>query len=154
MYQILNLDGANATVEEISSQGGTSFAIKTNLAVEEDILILIDTTAADYGKFYLFFEEEKRNYCQCIIYLSIGGMNGVRASGLIRHRNMQWLVLPKIQGLCMQKKALVVMQLHLMGGDEHRSIDDQHKSVWCSQTTAWIGGHYPRITTDSAWTAY
>ncbi|MNW51293.1 hypothetical protein D3C74_287770 [compost metagenome] len=34
---------------------------------------------------------------------------------LIRHRNMQWLVLPKIQGLCMQKKALVVMQLHLMG---------------------------------------
>ncbi|MNZ95070.1 3-ketoacyl-(acyl-carrier-protein) reductase [compost metagenome] len=40
------------------------------------------------------------------------------------------------------------------GGDEHRSIDDQHKSVWCSQTAAWIGGHYPRITTDSAWTAY
>ncbi|MBA9088337.1 hypothetical protein FHR92_004835 [Fontibacillus solani] len=38
----LNLDGANATVEEISSQGGTSFAIKTNLAVEEDIQKLID----------------------------------------------------------------------------------------------------------------
>ncbi|MNW51292.1 hypothetical protein D3C74_287760 [compost metagenome] len=68
LYQILNLDGANATVEEISSQGGTSFTIKTNVAVEQDILILIDTTAADYCKFYLFFEEEKRNYCQCSIY--------------------------------------------------------------------------------------
>ncbi|MNN01946.1 Cyclopentanol dehydrogenase [compost metagenome] len=45
----LNLDGANATVEEISSQGGTSFAIKTNVAVEEDIQKLIDTTVETYG---------------------------------------------------------------------------------------------------------
>ncbi|WHX49745.1 SDR family oxidoreductase [Paenibacillus woosongensis] len=45
----LNLDGANATVEEITSQGGTAFAIKTNVAVEEDIQNLVDTTVKTYG---------------------------------------------------------------------------------------------------------
>lgn len=44
----LNLDGANATVEEITSLGGTAFAIKTNVAVEEDIQNLIDTTVKTY----------------------------------------------------------------------------------------------------------
>lgn len=45
----LNLEGANATVEEIKAQGGTAFAIKTNVAVEEDIQNLIDTTVQNYG---------------------------------------------------------------------------------------------------------
>lgn len=45
----LNLDGANATVAEITSQGGTAFAIKTDVAVEEDIQNLIDTTVKTYG---------------------------------------------------------------------------------------------------------
>lgn len=45
----LNLEGAQATVEEIKSQGGTAFAIKTNVAVEEDIQHLIDTTVQNYG---------------------------------------------------------------------------------------------------------
>ncbi|AZK44950.1 SDR family oxidoreductase [Paenibacillus lentus] len=45
----LNLEGANATVEEITSQGGTAFAIKTNVAVEEDIQNLIETTVQTYG---------------------------------------------------------------------------------------------------------
>lgn len=45
----LNLDGANATAEEIASQGGTAFAIKTNVAAEEDIQNLIDTAVNQYG---------------------------------------------------------------------------------------------------------
>ncbi|MEF2966249.1 SDR family oxidoreductase [Paenibacillus sp. M1] len=45
----LNLEGANATVEEITSQGGTAFAIKTNVALEEDIQNLVDTTVQNYG---------------------------------------------------------------------------------------------------------
>lgn len=45
----LNLDGANATVEEIKSNNGTAFAIKTNVAEEEDIQTLIDTTIDTYG---------------------------------------------------------------------------------------------------------
>lgn len=45
----LNLDGANNVVEEITSAGGTAFAIKTNVAVEEDIQTLVDTTVSTYG---------------------------------------------------------------------------------------------------------
>lgn len=45
----LNLDGTNATVQEITSQGGTAFAIKTNVAAEEDVQHLIDTTVNTYG---------------------------------------------------------------------------------------------------------
>lgn len=45
----LNLDGANITVEEIKANGGTAFAIKTNVAVEADIQALIDTTVSTYG---------------------------------------------------------------------------------------------------------
>lgn len=45
----LNLDGANATVNEITSQGGTAIAIKTNVAVEQDIQNLINTTVETYG---------------------------------------------------------------------------------------------------------
>lgn len=45
----LNLDGANAVVEEITSRGGTAFAIKTNVAAEEDIRSLIDTAVSRYG---------------------------------------------------------------------------------------------------------
>ncbi len=45
----LNLEGAQATVDEIQSQGGTAFAIKTNVAAEEDIQQLIDTTVQNYG---------------------------------------------------------------------------------------------------------
>lgn len=45
----LNLDGAKATVNDITSQGGTAIAIKTNVAVEEDVQNLIDTTVQTYG---------------------------------------------------------------------------------------------------------
>ncbi|MGF7047255.1 NAD(P)-dependent dehydrogenase (short-subunit alcohol dehydrogenase family) [Paenibacillus sp. DS2015] len=45
----LNLDGANVTVEEIKSNGGTAIAVKANVAVEEDIQRLIDTTVSTYG---------------------------------------------------------------------------------------------------------
>ncbi|MGE6256969.1 SDR family oxidoreductase [Heyndrickxia sporothermodurans] len=45
----LNLEGANTTVEEIQSKGGQAFAIQTNVAMEEDIQSLIDTTVKTYG---------------------------------------------------------------------------------------------------------
>lgn len=45
----LNLDGANATVEEIKENGGMAFAIKTNVAVEGDIQHLIDTMVSTDG---------------------------------------------------------------------------------------------------------
>ncbi|MEK3724763.1 SDR family oxidoreductase [Paenibacillus sp. FSL H8-0034] len=45
----LNLDGAHATVAEIQSNGGVALAIKTNVALEEDIQQLIDTTVRTYG---------------------------------------------------------------------------------------------------------
>lgn len=45
----LNLEGAEATVEEIKAAGGTAFAIKTNVASEEEINELIDTTVSKYG---------------------------------------------------------------------------------------------------------
>ncbi|WP_211749266.1 SDR family oxidoreductase [Paenibacillus sp. Marseille-Q4541] len=45
----LNLEGANTTVEEIKSQGGEAFAIKTNVASQEDIDTLIDTTVSTFG---------------------------------------------------------------------------------------------------------
>lgn len=45
----LNLEGAEATVEEIKAAGGTAFAIKTNVASEEEINELIDTTVSTYG---------------------------------------------------------------------------------------------------------
>lgn len=45
----INLDGANATVEEINSKGGTALAVKTNVALEEDIQVLVDTAVNNYG---------------------------------------------------------------------------------------------------------
>lgn len=45
----LNLDGANATVEEIKLNGGSAIAVKTNVAVEEDIQNLVDTTVSTFG---------------------------------------------------------------------------------------------------------
>ncbi|MFD9625313.1 SDR family oxidoreductase [Peribacillus muralis] len=45
----VNLDGANETVEEIKAAGGAAFAIKTNVALEEDIQHLIDTAVGTYG---------------------------------------------------------------------------------------------------------
>lgn len=45
----MNLEGANATLEEIKANGGTAFAIKVNVALEEDIQALIDTTVSNYG---------------------------------------------------------------------------------------------------------
>ncbi|MCM3781648.1 SDR family oxidoreductase [Neobacillus mesonae] len=45
----LNLEGANATAEEIKAAGGEAFAIKTNVASLEDINTLIDTTVEKYG---------------------------------------------------------------------------------------------------------
>ena len=46
----LNGEGAEATVKEIEANGGKAFAIKTNVAVEEDIQQLIDSTVDTYGK--------------------------------------------------------------------------------------------------------
>ncbi|KWW20652.1 3-ketoacyl-ACP reductase [Peribacillus simplex] len=45
----VNLDGANETVEEIKASGGAALAIKTNVALEEDIQHLIDTTVGTFG---------------------------------------------------------------------------------------------------------
>ncbi|AOZ94475.1 SDR family oxidoreductase [Paenibacillus crassostreae] len=45
----VNLDGAHVTVKEIKANGGTAIAIKTNVAVEEDIQNLIDTTVSTFG---------------------------------------------------------------------------------------------------------
>ena len=45
----LNLDGANETVEEIKAAGGEAIAMKTNVAVEEDVQSLVDTTVEKYG---------------------------------------------------------------------------------------------------------
>ena len=45
----LNLDGANETVEEIKAAGGEAIAIKTNVAVEEDVQTLVDTTVERFG---------------------------------------------------------------------------------------------------------
>lgn len=45
----LNLDGAKETVSEIEAAGGTAFAIKTNVAKEEDIQTMIDSAVETYG---------------------------------------------------------------------------------------------------------
>ncbi|PQD94220.1 3-ketoacyl-ACP reductase [Pradoshia eiseniae] len=45
----LNLDGANETVEEIKAAGGEAIAMKTNVAVEEDVQALVDSTVEAYG---------------------------------------------------------------------------------------------------------
>jgi NAD(P)-dependent dehydrogenase (short-subunit alcohol dehydrogenase family) len=45
----LHLDGAKDTVREIEADGGTAFAIKTNVAEEADIQTLIDTTVTTYS---------------------------------------------------------------------------------------------------------
>ena len=45
----LNLDGANETVEEIKAAGGEAIAMKTNVAVEEDVQELVDSTVEKYG---------------------------------------------------------------------------------------------------------
>lgn len=45
----INLDTANATVEEIKAGGGDAFAILTNVAKEDDIQNLVDTTVNTYG---------------------------------------------------------------------------------------------------------
>ncbi|ACL20673.1 short-chain dehydrogenase/reductase SDR [Desulfitobacterium hafniense DCB-2] len=50
----LNLEGAHKVAEEITSAGGTALAIKTNVAVEEDIQALVDTAVSTYGTVDIF----------------------------------------------------------------------------------------------------
>ena len=45
----INEETANKTVEEIKENGGVAIAIKTNVALEEDIQNLIDTAVKTYG---------------------------------------------------------------------------------------------------------
>ncbi|HHV15603.1 MAG TPA: SDR family oxidoreductase [Gelria sp.] len=45
----LNLEGAKQTVNEIEANGGTAIAILTNVAKDDDIKNLIDTTVNTYG---------------------------------------------------------------------------------------------------------
>ncbi|WP_046180936.1 SDR family oxidoreductase [Domibacillus tundrae] len=45
----INLDAANQTVEEIKSTGGNAIAVMANVAKEEDIQNLIDTSVSTYG---------------------------------------------------------------------------------------------------------
>jgi NAD(P)-dependent dehydrogenase (short-subunit alcohol dehydrogenase family) len=45
----LNFEGAQATVAEIEANGGTAFAIQTNVAEETDIQTLMDTAVEKYG---------------------------------------------------------------------------------------------------------
>lgn len=46
----LNLEGAEATVQEIKNNGGNAVALKTNVALEEDIQQLINTAVDTFGK--------------------------------------------------------------------------------------------------------
>lgn len=45
----LTLEGATAVVDEIKADNGTAFAIAANVAKEEDVQALVDTTIAEYG---------------------------------------------------------------------------------------------------------
>lgn len=45
----INLEGAEATVNEILANGGTATAVRANVALEDDIQNLIDTTVKEYG---------------------------------------------------------------------------------------------------------
>ena len=45
----LNLEGAQETVKEIEANGGSAFAIQTNVAFEEDVNTLVDSTVSTYG---------------------------------------------------------------------------------------------------------
>ncbi len=45
----INLDGAKETVKEIESSGGIAFAIKTDVASENDVDELVDKTVETYG---------------------------------------------------------------------------------------------------------
>jgi len=45
----LNLEGAQETVKEIEANGGSALAIQTNVASEEDVNTLVDTTVSTYG---------------------------------------------------------------------------------------------------------
>lgn len=45
----INIDTANATVAEIKANGGEAMAILTNVAMEDDIQNLVDTTIDQYG---------------------------------------------------------------------------------------------------------
>ncbi len=45
----INLEGAKATAASIEGAGGTAFAIQTNVAKEEDIQAMVDTTVEKYG---------------------------------------------------------------------------------------------------------
>jgi NAD(P)-dependent dehydrogenase (short-subunit alcohol dehydrogenase family) len=45
----INLEGAQGTVDEIKANGGSAIAVLANVAKEEDIQNLIDTTVKTYG---------------------------------------------------------------------------------------------------------
>ncbi|WP_138495165.1 SDR family oxidoreductase [Paenibacillus pinistramenti] len=45
----LNLEGAEQVAKEIQADGGAASAIKTNVALEEDIQQLVDTAVSTYG---------------------------------------------------------------------------------------------------------
>ena len=46
----MNLEGAKAVAEAITANGGTAFAIDTNVTKDEDLQRLFDETIAQYGK--------------------------------------------------------------------------------------------------------
>lgn len=46
----MNLEGAKAVAEAIAANGGTAFAIDTNVTKDEDLQRLFDETIAQYGK--------------------------------------------------------------------------------------------------------
>lgn len=45
----INFEGAEAVTAEIVAKGGTAIAIKSNVAVEEDVANVVDTTVSKYG---------------------------------------------------------------------------------------------------------
>lgn len=45
----LNVDNASKVVEEIQANGGTALAVAANVAKEEDVQNLVDSTVAEYG---------------------------------------------------------------------------------------------------------
>ena len=46
----MNLEGAKAVADAITANGGTAFAIDTNVTKDEDLQRLFDETIAQYGK--------------------------------------------------------------------------------------------------------
>jgi len=51
----IDLDGAKETAREIEMKGATAIAMRVDVAVEDDVVAMIDSTAEQFGQFDLLF---------------------------------------------------------------------------------------------------